>query len=181
MKIDFKKHLRIHPGDKPYPCNQCPNAFSQNSHLKKRLRIHSSENNQCHKGFSQNDGSKKHLRIHLLKSHILAINVPRHSLKVIICGYTQVRSHILVTNVPRPSLKRVVWRNTQVKSYILVISVPRPSLKVVLWRTTWEYIEVNRHIFGTNIPRTSHHRLILSTIVNDLYFLSMMVEATSSD
>ena len=84
----MKKHLRIHSGQKPYPCNQCAKALSQSDDLKKHFRIHSGEKiypcNQCPKAFSESGSLKKHLRTHSGKNHILVINVLRPSLAVVI-------------------------------------------------------------------------------------------------
>ena len=55
QKAYLTEHTRIHTGETPYQCIQCPFAFSQQNHLKKHIRIHSGDKpyqcNYCEKFF----------------------------------------------------------------------------------------------------------------------------------
>ena len=52
----------------PFPCNQCPKAFSISRNLNEHLRTNSGENpfscNQCCKAFSVSRNLKQHIRAH---------------------------------------------------------------------------------------------------------------------
>ena len=54
--------------EKSNKCNQCDSTFSQASHLRTHLRIHSGEKsnkcNQCDSTFSQASNLRTHLKIH---------------------------------------------------------------------------------------------------------------------
>lgn len=39
--------MRVHTGEKPYHCPQCPQAFAQSSDLKAHIRRHTGERYRC--------------------------------------------------------------------------------------------------------------------------------------
>ena len=43
-KWNFKDHIRMHMGEKPYKCSQCPKSFTQKGNLAKHMRQHEYDN-----------------------------------------------------------------------------------------------------------------------------------------
>ena len=63
----FKRHLKIHSGEKPNKCNQCGSAFSRAANLRIHLKRHSGEKpnkcNQCDYACSDPSNLRTHIKI----------------------------------------------------------------------------------------------------------------------
>ena len=114
--------MRIHTGEKPYPCPQGYQAFSQSPHLKSHQKTHSGVKiyfcSNWAKSFSQSQHLKDNMR------------VPE-------------RNHIPAPSVTRRSLNLEAWRNTRghtaVGRLTPALSVQSPSPSQHTWGLKWEF------------------------------------------
>ncbi|CAI2384107.1 unnamed protein product [Moneuplotes crassus] len=72
-KWNFKDHIRMHMGDRPYKCAHCPKTFTQKGNLDKHMKQHEfkdlksrkiHECHICHKKFTEKYNLKNHLKKH---------------------------------------------------------------------------------------------------------------------
>lgn len=65
---NFKRHVKIHTGEKPYTCNICGKSFIQKVQLDSHIRVHTGEKpficNLCPRSFADKRCLRRHLEMH---------------------------------------------------------------------------------------------------------------------
>ncbi|CAI2387792.1 unnamed protein product [Moneuplotes crassus] len=74
-KWNFKDHIRMHMGEKPYKCNKCDKAFTQKGNLAKHLRQHQFKDLKSRKVHQCPICFKKFTEKYNLKSHMRACKI----------------------------------------------------------------------------------------------------------
>ena len=65
---ELKRHMRLHPGEKPFECSVCKATFTESGNLKKHMRLHTGEKpyecSVCKATFTQLGSLKRHMHSH---------------------------------------------------------------------------------------------------------------------
>ena len=115
-QFDLNSYSRIHTGERPYLCNQCPRLFAQKEKLKIDIRFHIGE-----KLLSCIVNPKRILHNSLYWKHTEQ--------------FIQVNSYFLVSNVLRLSQHTVwkyIWERIQLRIHIIVTNVQKYSHKFLI-------------------------------------------------
>ncbi|XP_045499533.1 zinc finger protein 79-like isoform X2 [Colias croceus] len=132
-KTNLSTHLRIHNGDRPFPCHECGKAFRSKNTLNNHMRIHTGIKPYicptCGKQFSTNKLSA-HMRTHAARTHTCAVctRAFTHTRALVLHARTHappVRKYVCVAcdvtyNHKQSLNKHVRKRHTQVRFFILV-------------------------------------------------------------
>ncbi|GFS43814.1 hypothetical protein TNIN_325891 [Trichonephila inaurata madagascariensis] len=64
---NFKNHMAVHTGERPYVCDVCMKSFTQKGNLKTHLRLHSGERPYACKICQERFTQRVHLTTHEFK------------------------------------------------------------------------------------------------------------------
>ena len=74
---NFKSHLKIHSGEKPFQCNHCELSFARCHDMRRHEKIHKKEFQNlnrcdfCNKAFSRPDALNRHIKLNSCQNFLL--------------------------------------------------------------------------------------------------------------
>ena len=156
----FKEHLRIHSGDKPYPCNRCPKAFSDCGNLKKHVIIHSGQRpyscNQCPKAFNERE-VQRHIWEFIQQKSIHLKSVTQSffiwwKLKELF------EKSFREKNKPLQSMPKSIftrWEFIEGRNHTVAINAQSIYQILEIWRNIWEFIQGRNNTYAISVPKFS--------------------------